>query len=274
MVRTKQIYVPEVKTPKELDLNKRNTFQYFATGEVFDDWSAFPYPWTREARCIGGVLKWGKDNEHRIDNGVLSIHMTVLVSSEHFVGDPYTTNAKLSGASLSCGMGEGGCVTGEGTFIWDPVEEQCDGFRVTRDNVQGYSVTEDSGSEFFISSDKSLIRLEKIGMTSHCGRVFYSTPYPDIFIHELSKGVLPLKDMVDQRDVDFASYVRNRDEFLYFDIRRQLEAELTYVHYRTCLSKLAERRSNFFLKLEIPGLTSVSLGNGTFGTSGGNVFYY
>ena len=272
MVRRRKISIPGGLV-KDIELDRENQFNFFEVGAVYSEWSSFLYPWTREAKCRGGEITWGRNHEHMIHDGVVSILMKVIITRESFAGDDHSTNAEFSHVSLPCDLKSVGCSTIEGTFIWDEVHEQCPGFRVSRSPLVGYSVVEEDGSEYFISSDKSLVRIERLTMSSHCGRIFYSTPYPDIFIHELGSVVEPLTSFVDQRDVNVFSYVRNRDEFLYHDLRGQLEAELSYVRQKTCLARLEEQRRNFFLKLEIPGLTSVSLGNGTFGTSGGEVLH-
>ena len=265
MVRDHKFTLPtgvEVQVP----FNQRVQFNYFQQGIVTAESSAWPSQ-SKEASCQGERYKM--DGGGYIDDVVIAVNMRIHVQPEHFKGNREETSARFAEVNLPCAISTRQCATNEGTFIWKRVNLACPGFVVARDNIRGMVVSEKSGEEYFISNDKSLVRIRLMGLATRCDRVFRATPYEALFVFELGQGQPALLEQVEQDNLNVFSFIKNRDNFLYHDIRRQLEDEVAFIREMDCREKLASRRVDFFLQLKIRGLTSVYLGNGTFATPAG-----
>ena len=254
----------------DVPLKQEIQINYFEKGIVTSEKSNWPSN-EKEASCEGARVFL--DGGGYIDNVVVSVNMKIRVEEERFKGDNSETEAKFSQLSLPCSIRSESCSTAEGTFVWDLIARACPGFVVARDNIQGFAVTEENGEEYFISNDKSLIRVRLLGIVTRCDRVFHSTPQEGMFVFELGQGSGPIVERVEQDELKLFAFVKNRDDFLYNDIRDQLEGELTYMREMDCRQRLASRRVDFFLQMKLKGLTSVYLGNGTFATAAGETLH-
>lgn len=258
LVRTRDWWLTP-NFPVKIKLNHLNTFKYHAIGNTSVTADG-------EVKCNGERTFTTMGHAEQI---VIAAQVFISVEKEHFKGQKEITQAVTRGVNLPCSLGELGCETAEGTFFWTADKGECPQYRVARNNVRGAFAVSDEGVETFVSSDDSLIRLQRLGTSTLCDRTMYATPYEDLFILELDENTKPLTRLVGHDDVNVFSFVKNRDDFLFNDIKERLEGELTYIQEMSCQDNLRKSSLDFFLQMEMPALTNLYLGDGTFATSAG-----
>lgn len=261
MVKTKQYPLKSGKIV-DLSLNSVNFFTYFTAGSVEHSGG--------NIYCKGQSYNTG---EMMLKEVVVSENVKVEVWQDIISGDEQVLMAEVAEKLLHCPFSRGYCMMAEETFVWKTQMGDCPRYKVTRDKVQGIWVLSEDKTEVFVSTDGSLIRLKKLQAAAVCGRVLYSTTTDNIMVHELAPGVVPLTQKVEAKEADVFAFIKNRDDFLYHDVRSQMKMQVAHFNHQMCLRDLETSKSKFFLQLQMPALTNVYLGNGIFATAGGETLH-
>ena len=137
------------------------------------------------------------------------------------------------------------------------------------------------GTTVIISSDNSLIRLIKGPSITYCGRVVFSTNYPSLYLYPFVDPVTQLPNApeslftrkVHVNENNIHTFVANRDDYLFHNLREKLNDEFRKVVGQDCHKRLADARLDHWILRYTPGYYSYSRGHGHFAITAGEVVY-
>ena len=220
-----------------------------------------------QVKCRGG--DWRQDGE-LFKNMVVDHTYQVLLEEVTLLKDG-TYLRDDDGNILHCSPFSEDCQTSSATYVWPSTADYCPlGISKT---VTGLVVTDESGSEVFMSSDGNMVRLVLDTTVGLCNERVISTNYERFYLVEKGHPG-KFKTSIDPRNVDFKSYVNNRDDFIYNHIISAINKELSTVLLADCERRHREVRRDYYLSHKNPGMLTYTFGNGTFATSAGEVLYY
>ena len=237
----------------------------------------------KEVKCDGGSWTF---NGFQYENMVVTIEIQLSVHEEELSIGEREVIARDLNVRLPCSPDNRECELADSTVIWNKIEDPCPlaRLRITSGAVvstlkQSIDSPETDG-EAYMSQDGSMVRLLLQGAITICGVTVIKTNFPDLFLHELESPTETKFATIDSvfRDIEateisMARYVQNRDSFLAASFNTLLRPELEHMQHVQCKSYLEDRRAKFYLQHKMPGLYTWEIGNGTFGTSAGEVFY-
>ena len=130
-----------------------------------------------------------------------------------------------------CEVNTGGCTTGSGTFIWDPILNKCPLRRVQQVALQKEGF-------LHVDTDRKLIFEieEKVTTPFGCptSAEVWLTSYPDIYLTRSTEF-----EQMDPNDVDVVTYSDNRLEYVEFNLEKAAAKWSTTVTSALCESKYA-----------------------------------
>ena len=181
--------------------------------------------------------------------------------------------AFTSDKRLPCKEHEGGCQVPMATYLWDPPDRTCELGYVQ--DTSGVLTTNSKGRSVYMSTDGTLMRFVLEDPISYCGKIVWSTNYPDYYLYDLSKGKTPFtaEKKIDIQQVSLHTYVKNRDDYLFNTIIDRLEDEMNGVLQNDCKRKIHNLKQEFWHQYRDPGLVTWLVGDGIFATVGGEVIY-
>lgn len=237
--------------------------------EVGHTWAVGTNPGeTSEVQCAGG--DWEIDDLTLTDI-VVTHNLKVYVVKEEFRLSEGIVSALSDAKRLKCPSVRATCSTAEATYTWQLPQDRCT-LAVSK-HVRGMLVTDELGDQVFMSTDDSLVRLILKQTESHCGRVIYSTNYPEFYLAKLPHHK-PFTRFMEPESISLSTYVNNRDDYLYNYVADQIDGEMGAVLRSNCIKRKKEGRHRFYLQHADPGLVTYTLGNGTFATSAGEALYF
>ena len=125
-----------------------------------------------------------------------------------------------------------------------------------------------------MSTYGSLVRLVMTHQEAHCDNMVWTTNYDNLFLAEVGKGKPFDRPLDPTSTISLATYICNRDDFLYSYSIQQLNVELTAVLQRDCEENYHRSKMDYFYKHQHPGVVTYAYGNGTFAMSAGEVMYH
>ena len=240
-----------------------------------------------ELKCKGSTWIFRGKEMKRM---VVTLEVEFHVAKETLAIGDREVVAQETNIRLPCQPDDLACETAENTFIWNRIENPCplSRLRITTgrvvtqrlENGQSETLINHDG-EAFMSTDGAMVRLLLKGSTTICKHEVIETNFPDLFLSEIKDGILDKNFVtldsvfrqIEAAEVSMARYVQNRDSFLAASFTSLLKPELEHMQYVQCQKHLEDRKTKFFLQHKLPGLYTWEIGNGTFGTSAGEVFY-
>ena len=241
-----------------LQMNAVNSIDYEEKGRTWLD--------DGEVYCKGEDWRRGDD----IMEGVVvfrQLKLSLVHEKFSILNDRVT--AYDSNRRLPCAVSSLACATPAKTFIWEPVEDECK-LALTR-TVTGIDVAGPTAS-VFMSTDQSLVRLIQRRTVSMCGRIVIATNYDRLFLYPVERGKL-FERRIRPDEVSVSTFAANRDEYLYFHLASLVASEFRKVLQNDCAQAQSHSRLAFWLQHQQPGMTTLFLGNSTFGTSSGEALY-
>ena len=169
-----------------IQLNKLNIFSTNPIGTITHHDGSI--------QCAGQQTK--EDGE--VVNDLLILEeLRLLVKPEKFVRQGDKMQAGSDHLNLPCGYQEGGCITGEGTFVWPPNEEKCDLALVKS------GTAELTADQLLVSADMKIVtKLGDPDFHPECRiKRLYRTNHPGLFA-SLSKDA---EEVAEFRPQDFDS---------------------------------------------------------------------
>jgi hypothetical protein len=174
--------------------------------------------------CRGGVF-YVNDKEyhhmvvaHYVKITVIPLAMTI--SAEGQVTDD------LNQLALPCHKSKLGCVTKQGTYLWDlPVHpDDCPLFLDPL--VGGNMIKDNLGIQRFLSTDNSMVRLKLIRKISMCEDMVWETNYQDLFLLVSLTHPMFLRD-IHPSEISITPYSNNKDQFMYGVFSDKVMEEIT-----------------------------------------------
>ena len=263
VMQTTKKYIDPQKKVHELIEGATTPIQYFHKGR---SWIAS----NGEGKCTGEQYFF---NDAPQESAVVSIHMSITLLQENYMYSKEQIVAQTANVRLPCPPHQGECHTLTATYVWsaNSMREDCD-LSVARPVVSGYDATSPLGDTVFMSTDESLVRVIKKHSESRCGRVVYSTEYPELFLYPLSSPHQFTKK-IEPQTMSTVTFVKNRDSFLYHHLADTVLEEFNRVMNHDCQRQQTISRMSFWMQHKDPGATTWLIGNGIFGTSAGEVIY-
>jgi hypothetical protein len=124
---------------------------------------------------------------HYVKITVVPVAMTI--SAEGQVTDDYNQ------ITLSCRKGKLGCVTKQGTYLWDlpAAPHSCPLYLAQK--VTGNMVKDNLGVQRFLSADGAMIRLKLLHTMPMCEEMVWKTNYDDLFLTIALTSPMFLRDI-------------------------------------------------------------------------------
>jgi hypothetical protein len=258
--QTSLSYTDEHGQAHKLTADSINTVAYEEIGRTYIEHG--------EVDCIGQDWRWNGQILHRM---VVEVQLKITLSKETFLLNSKEVIAHLHERKLPCTPATNGCQTPLTTYLWEAVDLDCS-LSVTRIS-KGTEITSNTGDKVFASTDGSLMRLIKKEAVSLCGRVVYTTNYDSIFLYDANKTDLFTRQ-ISPGEVSQATFIKNRDDFLYNNVLNKIEDELRGVLVSDCQHRSQREKRDFWSQHRDPGLTTWLVGDGIFATTAGEVVYH
>ena len=135
-------------------------------------------------------------------NVVVLVEYKVLIWHETFATDGEVVEVNSDSLSLSCQVKQRGCVTGDGTYIWEPPEHDCPLHQILEmratTTMSSYLVDESTKVLFNVTGRTRILR---------CNVELIRTNYPRIYlIEQFDKIALPILSAGELDSRDYISY--------------------------------------------------------------------
>ena len=109
--------------------------------------------------------------------------------------------------------------------MWDlPTEQESCPFFLARD-VEGVELPDENGEPVFVSTDGSMLRLNRRAPQSHCGGVVYGTQYEQLFLAPRepdSVQVPAFRRPIHPSVMSPTTYVNQQDEFIFHKLVEEM----------------------------------------------------
>ena len=234
-----------------------------------------------EWKLMQNYKPWKKTGKGMVgfEHAKLSVHQlwaTVDVAGQVTVEDDTPVR-------LPCLIDEEGCAL-EGdraTYVWDlPTEQESCPFFLARD-VEGVELPDENGEPVFVSTDGSMLRLNRRAPQSHCGGVVYSTQYEQLFLAPRepdSVQVPAFRRPIHPSVMSPTTYVNQQDEFIFHKLVEEMNERFRLAQQARCkesaLRATAEYARRAAEQHAISDGETVHLGRGQFVTAAGEVWYH
>ncbi len=206
-----------------------------------------------------------------IADAVVSQHSRYFLGNETLRYDADgVVKTVTSGVTLPCSIATNGCETDAGTFVWQPPRDTC---RLGLTRYARGNIVVHGEQRVFMSNDGSLIRLILEGKTKKCNREVWGTNFKRVFVLEVDQYTTPFVNLIKNTELSFSSYIRARDDAIYENLKEYVTGEFNYVLQQECQQKRLDHKVSWFHQYTNPGIVTFLLGNGTYGTTAGEVMY-
>ena len=265
MISTTQ-YVDIAGRKYNLAMNQINYISFFEAGST---WSAgdISKGESQESKCQGA--RWYAAG-HAYDGVVVAHRMKIEIADEDFVARDGSLYAQATSMKLGCEFERSFCRTASYTYTWRVEPNHCP-LAVSRP-TRGLIARTDDGTDTYMSTDDSLIRLVLLESTYMCDRRVYKTNYKDLYLVS-TETQEPFRRQLNPAEASISTYVRNRDDFLYHHIINQVEEELNDFLGNDCKRQERNAKTDYFLRRTHPGIVTFYMENGTFATGSGDVLW-
>ena len=260
MHRTKKFIDPKGDS-HELVEGGINTIQYFLKGQSYNDGG--------EIKCLGEDYVFRGRIQHQT---VVSIHLQITMLQEEYMFSKEEIIAQTTKTKLPCLPIEGECHTLTTTYLWTikGISEDCD-LSITR-TMSGLETSNHGGDTIFMSTDDSLVRVLRKHTEPRCGRVVYTTNYPELFLYR-TDGPNPFTKKVEPQTISTITFVKNRDDYLLNSLSDLVEQEFNNVIRYDCNRQNEQAKLSFWMQHKDPGVTTWMVGKNLFATASGEVIY-
>ena len=235
-------------------------------------------PVGKDYRSDGGEIECvGEEtfiNGKKYTNTVISVQLMIRLKKEDIWYTPATKelHAFNSQLLLPCPENQRFCETQEFTFVWT-VQPESKCMMAELRTFQADEIKSVTGATVIIATDKSMNRFVKKSKTIKCYKEVYRTENEKIFVQIESKDDSDQWRDIHTSEISMTAYTQHREEFLYYHITTQMRKEFQTLLLEDC------RRQHDFQKIlsraehSSPGVQTWHLGNGTFGTTAGDIIY-
>ncbi len=260
------------------------THLYFATTGT--DWAV-----KTDVHCEGGYewferQQWGhKEREAGVKGASnmmrkdhINLELSVVRATVDSAGRVLDNDNQVF---LPCDLREESCtVQGWGTYVWrepDPAQ-RCPLYSTRPEAVEGsyLSAPETPEDVTFLSTDGSMIRLEKRDPVSLCGGLVHKTDYAHLYLTEDLEQAEFLRPL-HESELSLATYSNAKDEYLYHDVVGQFAKGLNRLREERCEQSRTQRSYDYARraaeqKATLSGETA-HLGGDRFVSAAGEVWY-
>ena len=239
-------------------------------------------------RCQGEEIQWSHMQQHkpwkRNGYGMIGYeHTKVMLHKVWATTDPTgIVTIEDDRVQLPCPLDHKGCITDRATtYVWDPPTEKdrCP-FFLTRD-VEGVEVPDEEGKPVFVSTDGSMLRLDRGSPQSHCGGIIYQTQYPQLFLAPRGPGVVVIPEFrrpVHPSVMSPTTYTNQQDSFIFHKLIEEMNERFMLAQKARCEDAATKATAEYARRAAeqhaiLDGET-VHIGRGQFVTASGEVWYH
>ena len=194
----------------------------------------FPVVSKGEVKTVGGRVtcrgETAHDGQNMVTNEVALKEYQVLVREETFLKQEGSMESITSQTRLPCPYSNGGCATGEGTFVWMMTGEHCNLVNVR--NINGETVM-----STYLVDHQTKILLNRTGTTKlpPCKETYITTNYEDIFLLEGHSNKL---DTAGGQDVDIDLELKISLDYEAYSLEENLRKQHGQTTQTLCQNKL------------------------------------
>ena len=255
----------------------KTTHKYFDLGSV--------YMYYGHMHCEGDSATLPRSGMN-IDSGVGYNELTITIMKDEEIrydrsvpptADPQqaasnpamTTRQTGLALPMGCSYESGSCEVEGYTIKWKPNTKWCPMARGL--TFKGVLMHNRENKTVVASTDGSLVRFVLGNPTPKCGQLVYQTNYPEVY---LSEGPFETNREVNSLEVFTYTFVANRDDRLYHDLRRYMAQEFQAILKQECLQRYRQQHALAYMAGAQPSLIPWTFSNGTFATVSGETVYY
>ena len=227
-----------------------------------------------QVSCDGETTYFGNQ---KLDNAIIFYEDIVIHEEVDIIYGPqgvYVKGRDLD-EKIPCPITANGCKTAFFTVGWTYQPDKCT-IHALRDPVKGQEVINDKGKIVFMSSDGSLIRLEKKTSVGVCNKIAYNTDHDDFYLYDVTDQ--PTTSYFPQTlhvgEMLLATFVKIQDAAIYNLLKREIQQEHNFVVQSNCKLQYENAKKTFWHQHRDPGLVTWILGDSTFATTAGSVLYH
>ena len=249
-----------------------HTLQPNTKNKVYFNEAGFVRVVKNSVQCTGTTITKG---DKTYDHMVVPVAMTIsLFHQPAEIQDSGLVHVLRPDVLMDCPEKEGSCSTAHhGTFVWTPQKDTCH-YALSR-RVEGIVITDNHGTDTFMSTDGSLVRLLIKEPISKCGVVLLATNYDLLFLSRDLRHppFTPLRP----EDVSVITYCNQQDGWLMGTLTQFVRREFNSLHTQNCKTQLSRENLAYDSLLadqhgSVDGDTA-SLGGGMFVSTAGEVWY-
>ena len=238
--------------------------------------------------CKGEPVKW-----HQMQNyepwkptgfGMVGYeHTKVSLHRTWATADPSgVVTVQEDQLQLPCPLREEGCITNRGlVFSWDkPTEKERCPFFLARD-VDGVEVPDEDGKPVFISTDGSMLRLNKGAPQSQCGGLVYGTQFSKLFLAPRGPQVVVIdafRRPIHPAAMSPTTYANQQDSFIFHKLIEEMNTRFQLAQKARCMEAQVKATAEYARRAAeqhaIMDGETVHLGSGQFVTASGEVWYH
>ena len=206
VVRTRRYKPKSGRTSFQINLNRETTVRATEVGELNDEGSSMHC--TGETYHLQGKL---------FQNGLVLADYQILVREETFLIKGRRIESNSEHVTLSCFSEVASCVTGFGTFVWNPMQNNC-----ALERIRDFRPTQVMGSYLYDHEAQVLVNTSGSTTLPSCDFKLTKTSYDGLFI--MDKSDAETLKTVRPEDVRVTLQYQSLADYLLYEAELQLAA--------------------------------------------------